>query len=88
MIGSAVFSLAANILQINSTMRAVNVITLIDLITIFTCLIILLSFLVTVRALQFVDEDGYETSKVFDMLMFWCLMAYTLIFFTFIYYYV
>jgi hypothetical protein len=87
-IGSSVFSLAANVFQINSINRVVSQITLIDLITSFAALVIFLAFLVSLRTLTFLDEDGYETSKIFDMSMFFTLLSHTIIFFVFIYLYI
>ena len=86
-IGSSVFSLAANVFQINSANRVVNSITIIDLITSFAALIILLSFLISVRTLSFWEDEGYPTSKIFDQAMFATLFMYTVVFFCFIYQY-
>ena len=86
-IGSSVFSLAANVFQINSTIRATNVFTLVDFITIFAGLIILMSYVTTVKTLKLIDTESYETSKAFDLSVFYCLLAYIIIFFTSIYIY-
>lgn len=86
-IGSSVFSLVANVFQINSINRTVGAITLIDLITSFAALIIFFAFLVTLRTLIFIDEDGYPTSRIFDQAMFATLMLNMLVFFTGIYFF-
>lgn len=86
-IGSSVFSLAANVFQINSTIKPSNVFTLIDLITMFAGLIILICFTTTVRTLKLIDTHNYETSKVFDLSVFYCLLSYCIIFFLAIYTY-
>lgn len=84
-IGSSVFSLAANVFQINSTNRVISSITIIDLITSFAALVIFFAFLITLRTLIFIDEDGYPTSRVFDQAMFATLLLNMIIFFTGIY---
>ena len=86
-IGSSVFSLAANVFQINSTIKPSNVFTLIDLITIFAGLIILICFTTTVKTLKLIDTESYETAKVFDLAVFYSLFSYCIIFFVAIYTY-
>lgn len=86
-IGSSVFSLAANAFQINATVKATNVFTLIDLITVFAGMIILMCYITTVRTLKLIDSESYETSKVFDLSVFYCLLSYVVIFFISIYIY-
>ncbi len=86
-IGSSVFSLAANVFQINSAIKPSNVFTLIDLITIFASLIILICFTATVKTLKLLDAENYETSKAFDLSVFYCLLSYCIIFFVAIYTY-
>lgn len=86
-IGGSVFALAANVFQINSTIKVVNAITLIDLITFFSGITILTCFLTTVRTLRFIDEDGYQVSKLFDLMMFITIFIYVIFFFSFVYWY-
>lgn len=86
-IGGSVFALAANVFQINSMIKVVNAITLIDLITFFSGITILTCFLTTVRTLRFIDEDGYLVSKLFDLMMFMTIIIYVIFFFCFIYWY-
>jgi hypothetical protein len=86
-IGGSIFALAANVFQVNSTIKIVNSITLIDLITFFSGATILICFLTTVRTLRFIDEDGYAVSKLFDLSMFATIFCYVVIFFSFVYIY-
>jgi hypothetical protein len=86
-IGSSVFSLAANVFQINSAIKPSNVFTLIDLITIFAGLIILICFTATIKTLKLLDSENYETAKAFDLSVFYCLLSYCIIFFVAIYTY-
>ncbi len=87
-IGGSVFALAANIFQINATIKPIGSYTIIDLITVFASTIILSSFLITIRSLSFADDGGYETAKTFDVAMFSCLMVYVIAFFVLVYWYV
>ena len=86
-IGGSIFALAANIFQINSTIKAVNAITLIDLITFFSGIVIVICFATTVRTLRFLDEEGYVTAKLFDLSIFFSIFIYSVIFFSFVYIY-
>jgi len=84
-IGSSVFSLSANIFQVNTLIRPVSGITLIDIMTAFAGLIILLCFLITTRTIKLNDEFGYDASKVYDLIMFRVLIFYIIAFFTITY---
>ncbi|AUR52258.1 hypothetical protein CUN60_08110 [Aquella oligotrophica] len=80
-IGSSVFSLSANIFQVNTLIRAGSGITLIDIMTAFAGFMILLCFLITTRTIKLNDEFGHDASKVYDLIMFRVLIFYTVIFF-------
>lgn len=84
-IGSSVFSLSANIFQVNSLIRPVSGITLIDLLTAFAGIIILLCFLITTRTIKLNDEFGHDASKVYDLIMFKTLVVFIILFFTITY---
>lgn len=84
-IGSSVFSLAANVFQLNAATKSVNSITSIDLMTFFCGVIIILCYLITVRALRFLDDESYAMSKIFDQSMFMITISYSIIFFSAIY---
>lgn len=86
-IGSSIFALAANAFQLNSTAKPIIGITVIDLMTFFCGILILLCFLITVRTLRFLDDEGYLMSKLFDQAMFICIFTCSIIFFTAIYVY-
>lgn len=87
LIASSVFALTANIFQVNSMSRSTNSLTVLDLITFFSGLIIVLCFITTVRTIRFIDRDGYHVSKLFDLAMFSTLFLYIIFFFSFMYYY-
>lgn len=84
-IGSSVFSLAANVFQLNATTKSINAITAIDLMTFFCGVIIILCYLITVRALRFLDDDTYAMSKIFDQSMFMLTLTYSIVFFSAVY---
>lgn len=80
-VGSSVFSLSANIFQVNTMIRPGSGITLIDLMTAFAGIIILVCFLVTTQTVRLNDRFGYNASKLYDMIMFKCLIFYPIVFF-------
>lgn len=84
-IGSSVFSLAANVFQLNATTKSINSITAIDVMTFFCGVIIILCYLMTVRTLRFLDDDSYAMSKIFDQSMFMLTLTYSIIFFSSVY---
>lgn len=84
-IGSSVFSLSANIFQVNTLIRPGSGITLIDIMTAFAGFMILLCFLITTRTIKLNDEFGHDASKVYDLIMFRVLISYTVIFFVITY---
>lgn len=84
-IGSSVFSLAANVFQLNATTKSINAITAIDLMTFFCGVIIVLCYLITVRTLRFLDDDSYAMAKIFDQSMFMLTLTYSIIFFSAVY---
>ena len=86
-IGSSVFALAANVFQLNANNRPTNLITVIDLMTFFCGIIIILCFLITIRTLRFLDDDGYSVAKLFDQAAFTCIFTFSVIFFMSIYLY-
>jgi hypothetical protein len=86
-IGSSVFALVANLFQLNATNRPTNLITVIDLMTFFCGLIIILCFLITLRTLRFLDDEGYPVAKLFDQAMFMCIFTSAVMFFVAIYIY-
>ncbi len=84
-IGSSVFSLATNVFQINTLIRASSGITLIDLMSAFAGAVILVCFLITSRSIRFKDKYGYDASKIHDLWMFWLMIFYPLAFFVITY---
>lgn len=84
-IGSAVFSLATNVFQINTLIRTTSGITLIDLMSAFAGSVILVCFLITSRSIRFKDKYGYDASKIHDLWMFWLMLFYPLVFFVITY---
>lgn len=86
-IGSSVFALAANVFQLNSSSKPIIGITVIDLMTFFCSIVIILCFLITLRALRFLDDDGYAMGKIFDQALFICIFICSAGFFTAIYVY-
>lgn len=81
----AVFALGSNIFQINSSIPPVSSLTIIDLISVFTAVVIIASFFTTFRSIQFAEKEGYETAKAFDVAMFSVLVTYSVIFFVLVY---
>ncbi len=79
--GSAVFSLSANVFQINSLIKPVSNITLIDLISAFAGLIIITCFLITVKTIKIREQYGFDASKVHDLTMFKFMLFYPILFF-------
>lgn len=85
LISGAVFALASNVFQISSNVKPVNSFTVIDLIVAFTAIIIMLSFFTSLQSIRLADQEGYETSRAFDVAMFSVLFTYSVIFFIAIY---
>ena len=86
-IGSSVFALSATVFQINASVKIVNELTIIDLITFYSGMIIVLCFLISIRTLRFLDEENYAIAKVFDLVMFSLIFVYSCLFFSAIYIY-
>ncbi|AUR52763.1 hypothetical protein [Aquella oligotrophica] len=86
-IGSSVFALSATVFQLNASIKVINALTIIDLFTFYSGLVILICFLVTIRTLRLLDEEGYATAKLFDQIMFITIFIYTCIFFIGVYLY-
>lgn len=86
--GSAVFSLVASVFQINSTLRIIGAVTLFDIVTMFAGLVILLSFIITIRSLKVLDEHGFVAAKSFDQRAFTLMCIYVFLFFLGVYIYV
>ncbi|MCX8514629.1 MAG: hypothetical protein ORN24_03585 [Burkholderiales bacterium] len=84
-IGSSVFSLAANVFQINASLKATNSFNLIDFITLFAGLIIMISFITIIKATRLMDTDNYETSRTYELTICYTLLLYIAIFFISIY---
>lgn len=85
-IGSSVFSLATNVFQINTLIKASSGITLINLMSAFAGSVILVCFLITSRSIRFKDKYGYDASKIHDLWMFWIMLFYPMLFFVITYY--
>ena len=79
-IGSSIFYLSANIFQVNNQINSSSGITLMDVISVFAGLIIIICFLVTAVAIKLNDEDGYHVSKIYDLILFKFLIFYTALF--------
>jgi hypothetical protein len=79
-IGSSIFYLSANIFQVNNQINSSSGITLMDIISVFAGLIIIICFLVTAVAIKLNDEDGYHVSKIYDLILFKFLIFYTALF--------
>lgn len=86
-IGSSVFALSATVFQLNASVKIINALTIIDLFTFYSGMVILLCFLITIRTLRFLDDEGYAMAKLFDQLMFTNIFIYTSIFFVGVYWY-
>lgn len=86
-IGSSIFALSATVFQINASVKIINSLTVIDLVSFYSGAVIILCFLITVRTLRFLDEDGYPLAKLFDMIMFSVIFLYTNLFFIGVYLY-
>lgn len=85
LISGAVFALASNIFQINASVKPISTFSVIDLISVFTAIVIIGSFFTTLRSIKFADEDGYETAKSFDVTMFSVLATFSILFFILVY---
>jgi hypothetical protein len=85
LISGSVFALASNIFQINASIKPISAFSLIDLISVFTAVVIIGSFFTTLRSIKFADDDGYETAKSFDVAMFSVLATASILFFIIIY---
>lgn len=79
-IGSSIFYLSANIFQVNNQINSSSGITLMDIISVFAGLIIIICFLITAVAIKLNDEDGYHVSKIYDLILFKFLIFYTALF--------
>ncbi len=86
-IGSSVFALSATVFQINASVKVINALTIIDLFTFYSGIVIILCFLITIRTLRFLDEEGYPLAKLFDIAMFVTIFIYTVVFFSGVYLY-
>lgn len=84
-IGSSVFSLSANVFQINSLMHQSSGVILIDVMSAFVGIIILTCFLITVHTIKIHDKFGFEASKIYDVLAFRSVLFHIIIFFTLVY---
>lgn len=84
-IGSSVFSLSANVFQINSLVNQSSGLILIDIISVFAGLMILICFLITVHTIKISDKLGFEVSVVYDNLAFKTVLFYIVLFFNIVY---
>jgi hypothetical protein len=84
-IGSSVFSLVANVFQINASLKATNSFNLIDFITMFAGLIIIICFMIIIKSTDLLDTDNYEASRCYELTICYTLLLYIAIFFASIY---
>lgn len=84
-IGSSVFSLSANVFQINSLLNQSSGIILIDIFSFFAGSVVLLCFLITIHTIKLNDKFSFEAAKLYDLFAFRSMLIQIIIFFVLVY---
>lgn len=84
-IGSSVFSLSANVFQINSLLNQSSGIILIDILSFFTASVVILCFLITIHTIKINEKFSYEAAKLYDLFAFRSMLVQIVIFFILVY---
>lgn len=84
-IGSSVFSLSANVFQINSLLNQSSGIILIDIFSFFAGSVVLLCFLITIHTIKLNDKFSFEAAKIYDLYAFRSMLVQIVIFFILVY---
>lgn len=84
-ISGSSFALAANLFHVSTLTKPSGGISLLDMVSGYVAVVILICFLVTVRSVRLNDTRGYKCSKFHDLIMFKHISYWTCLFFVSIY---